>query len=254
MNTRRIASLCLPLGILLAAGLAGCTTGHAGASASPSAAALRQELIASVGALSTTSYAVTLTTPQYHANGAVDPVSGDIDLTATGTEKGQSITVEAMTVGPDNWARVDAGAGDEELGITPNKWLRLDPLDLGATSLPFDRTNLADAFDMQDVLDGVTSVSRTDGEHLTGRINLADVQVNSMIPTGKAVGAGGTDLPFTATIDASGRLTEFVVVNGGAPTFDFSVSDYGAAARVTPPDDINVIKAPASAYSLLSLR
>ena len=105
------------------------------------------------------------------------------------------------------------------------------------------------------MLTGLLSVKRTDARHYTGSIDLSGVQsTSSLIPTGSALGAAGDDVPFTATLDKKGRLTDFHVAGPSALSFDFGISDYNAAAPVNRPNDNQVVPAPAAVYSILDGR
>ncbi len=95
------------------------------------------------------------------------------------------------------------------------------------------------------MLTGLLAVKRTDARHYTGSIDLSEVQgTSSLIPTGSALGAAGEDVPFTATLDKKGRLTDFHVAGPAALSFDFGISDYNAAAPVNRPNDNQVVPAP----------
>jgi hypothetical protein len=250
LNTRRIAVA--GLGLLLSAtvGLAGCHSTTATPQSQPSA---KDTLVGSLDALATTNYAISLKTPQITAAGSVDPIGDVLTLTARGTHAGQPATIEALSIQQDNWAKIDLGTESTHMGINPSKWLLLDPTKLTAGSLPFDRSDPSDAFDLGDVLAGIIAVNRTGAQHFTGTIDLSGVHgVTSLVPAGSSLGAAAANVPFTATVDAEGRLTDLNV--GGtahAYSFDFGISDYSAAAPVDPPDDVDVVTAPSAAYKLL---
>jgi hypothetical protein len=257
--TRRVAAALLAI-ISLGAGLgvAACGSSDSGSSDSggghpATAASSRSELVASVDALATTTYAMTLTTSRVSAIGTVDPIAGSVTMTTKAKRGGEPVTIENLTLADRSWARVDIGALDADYGIDPAKWLKLDPSLLTAGSLPYDQSRFRDAFDLSDVLAGVTTATRGVNGHYSGRINLAGVAgVASMVPAGSGLGAGAGDLPFTAVLDARGRLTDLHVTGSDpAAAFDFGISDYSASTAADPPNDIDVMAAPADAYGLL---
>lgn len=250
--TRRVAVVVLALAGLT---VAGCSSGNPGASGHPTSSTdPKSDLLASVRTLATTTYAVTLTMPAVTAIGAVDPVAGSISVTAKTVHDGAPATIQDLTVGGANWAKIDIGPDDDvSYGIDPDKWLKLDPARITVGSLPYDQARFADAFDLSNVLAGVTSVAEPSRGHYSGRINLTGVAgVASMLPAGSGLGAAAEDLPFTAAADAQGRLTDFKVGGSDAvATFDFGISDYGAPTAVDPPIDDDVVVAPSVAYGLL---
>lgn len=251
MNTHRIAATVVGMSIL-AVGLSGC---HSGSDAGPtSQATAKDTLVSSLGALATTSYAIELTTQHLSASGSVDPAGKVVTVTAESTHDGQPLRVQALSIDEDSWAKIDLGSDSQKAGINPAKWLRLDPTKLTAAgSLPFDSADLADAFDIRDVLNGIITVSRVDDQHFKGTIDLTGVHnVASLVPAGSKLGAAGTNVPFTAVTDHQGRLTHLQVGSVGEDySFDLGISDYSAAAPIDPPNDVDVVTAPTTAYPLI---
>jgi hypothetical protein len=259
VTTRRTAAIVAGLALSVSAGLGlgGCSSSP-DASSSDSSAGAKDSLMASVRPLGTTTYAISLRTDTMTAVGSVDPAGNTATLTASTERDGEPVTIDVLTIAADSWAKMDLGATGETMGIDPKKWLKLDPAKLTARSLPFDRSDLADAFDLTDVLHGILSVSRTDAQHYSGSIDLTGAESgSSIIPTGTALGAAGKNVPFTATLDRQGRLIDLAVgrtSEGGASAFafDLGISDYSAPAPVDRPDDNEVMTAPADAYPLLA--
>ncbi len=250
MTTRRTAVALLAVAIL---SVAGCHSSGSGSDDPSADAASRQALLASVTALATTTYAVTLTTPHLTAIGTVDPIADCETVTAKAVRDGSPVTIRDLTIDGTSWVKIDAGVDNPDLGIDPDKWLKLDAGLLSAGSLPYDQARFPDAFDLSNILGGIISASNSSSGHYSGRIDLTGVAgVASMVPAGSGLGAAGANLPFTATLDAQGRLTELKVGGSGStPTFDFGISDYSATTAVDPPNDDDVMTAPATAYGLL---
>jgi hypothetical protein len=254
LNTRRIAVIVAGLSLLASAtaSLAGC---HAsGTSISPpTQATVKDALLESLHALGNTSYAMSLRTSDLTASGSVDPIGDIATVTTKGTHGGQPGKIEALAIQQDSWAKIDLGPASKRMGISTSKWLLLDPSKLTEGSLPFDESDLSDAFDLGDVLNGIITVTRTDTRHYTGTLDLSGVHgVISLVPAGSGL-ADAQDVPFAATLDSEGRLTDLKVGGGSGHdySFDFGISDYSAAATVDPPNDIDVVAAPSAAYSLL---
>jgi hypothetical protein len=253
LNTRRIAGIVAGLGLLVSAsmGVAGC---HSSGSGAQSDADVKGTLVGSLSALSTTSYAISLTTPRISAVGSVDPVSDVIAVTAKGKRLGQPATFQALAIAQDSWAKINIGSQGQQMGINPAKWLSLDPTKLSAGSLPFDQAHPSDAFDLRDIMAGIISVKQADAQHFSGAIDLTGLRgVTSFLPAGSSLGSGAKAVPFVATVDPQGRLIDFKVGGGTGHTyaFDLKISDYSAAALAEPPDDVDVVAAPSAAYTLL---
>jgi hypothetical protein len=237
----------------LALGVVGCNSGGSGDGHPSATVSARSDLVASVGALATTTYAMMLTTPQLSASGTVDPTAGSVTVTANTIHDGQQVTIENLTIHDRTWARIDIGASAADYGIDPTKWLKLDSSLLTTGSLPYDQSHFGDTFDLAAVLGGVLTATRDSAGHYSGRINLTGVAgVASMVPAGSGLGVAATNLPFTAKIDAHGRLVDLKVTGTDpAATFDFGISDYSAETAADPPNDVDVEAAPSNAYALL---
>jgi hypothetical protein len=249
VSRRRFVSAAVGVGLFATVGLSGCS--HR-SSDSPSGPSPKDALVASVRVLATTSYAVSLTAADRTAIGSVDPIGGTATVTASASVSGEPTRIDVLMITTDSWARVD---GAPDLGVSPSKWMKLDPSKVAEGALPFDATHLDDAFSLADVLTGLLAVKRSDARHYSGSIDLSGVQGgSSLIPTGSALGTAGEDVPFTATLDKKGRLTDFHVTGPAALSFDFGISDYNAAAPVNRPNDNQVVPAPAAVYSMLDPR
>ena len=251
MNTRRtviVAGLALVLSAVAGCHSAGSTT------SSPSSGSVKDSLLGSIAAMGRTSYAIELTADHLNASGSVDPTQDVASLTAEETHGGQTVRVQALSIAADSWAKLDLGSQTRTLGIEPGKWLHLDPEKVsGAGSLPFDQADKGDAFDLRNVLDGVISVSRIDAQHFRGTIDLTGVHgVASLVPAGSRLGAAAASVPFTATLDGQGRLTDLRVgTEGQVWSFDFDISDYSAAVPPQAPNDVDVVRAPSGVYRYL---
>ena len=71
--------------------------------------------------LATTSYAVSLTSAEISAIGAVDPVSGTATVTAHGDVQGEEAQIAVLQIASDRWAKVDLGtSGDGSVSARPS--------------------------------------------------------------------------------------------------------------------------------------
>jgi hypothetical protein len=236
------------------------TSGASGAPSVPSTGApagagatdQRSALLGSAQRLSQTTYKYRTVAGELTTNGAVDPVNKASSGTVTGTNKGNSLTVDMAAVGTDVWLRLNLGAADQPLGITTNKWLHVDAARLGANStLPLDPSGGAAVAGA--VLAGVVDVHSTDNRHFTGTVDLtkAGSPVTSQLLA--QAGAPAKPMPFTADADGQGRLTNVTVDMSSVAAgmqLAISFSDFGTPVTVTRPDAAQVAEAPQSVYTL----
>jgi len=248
--------------VFAAAGLmAGCASKNGtGASASPSAkpsptVAGKAALLASTKSLATSSYNFTIKSARVDGTGAADPTNKMAKATATGTMNGMSLKVDFIQVGNDLYAKLDLGPLGNQLGVQTDKYYHADATKLGDTTiLPFGDTG--QPVDAAGLLSGVNDVQSTDGKHFTGTID-ATKMTGDFAPNSDALKNAGDkakSIPFTATLDDQGRLTE-LNVNGSsidpALGIEITVSDYGSATGISKPDSSQVIEAPDSVLQFL---
>ena len=260
MKIRRLAIA--GVAVFAAAGLmAGCASKNGtGASASPSAkpsptVAGKAALQASTKSLATSSYNFTIKSAGLTGTGAADPTNKMAKATASGTMNGMSLKVDFIQVGNDLYAKLDLGPLGNQLGVQTDKYYHADATKLGDTTiLPFGDTG--QPVDAAGLLSGVNDVQSTDGKHFTGTID-ATKMTGDFAPDSDALQKAGDkakSIPFTATLDDQGRLTD-LNVNGSsidpALGIEVTVSDYGSAASISKPDSSQVVEAPDSVLQFL---
>jgi hypothetical protein len=213
---------------------------------------------AAVGDLAQISYAVEITTTSGtdRESGMVNPTTRSGTLTASSTVQGVPVEVDAVLVSPDMWVKVDLGAMNRQLGIARQDWMKLDAGKVASEVLPIDIHNFNDALDMKLLLAGVDA-NRSDASHFTGSIDLTRASGVTAPDASEVARAGerARRVPFSASIDQEGRLLE-VTIDGGSISPDLALnirfSDYGTAARVTRPDDNQIVPTPAAVYRILA--
>jgi len=241
---RRLAGLAL----LLLLAPAACATDqpvvHWGAaSVDPDEA--RKALEASVGQLSQTSYQMTLTNNgTTTGSGAADWPSRSARLKLTLDVDQTRNATEAVTIAGEFWVRLDYGRStNKNLGITANAWNRIDPTKLrSVTVLPIDisGTNDDNPFDMHGWTRAVARVEHADATHFTGTVDLlkAGGVLGPTVAGKQALRPENSTVPFTATVDAQGRLTRFTVdastVNPEL-SYDIAFTGYGAPVTIAKP-------------------
>jgi hypothetical protein len=225
------------------------------ASAPPSALAGGLDLgpmTAMTAASSTTGHDTTMTTRSSTTVGAVDPA----DHTASAVAKGSGAEIDEIVANGKIFVRADLGTElDQEGGISPTVWMRVDPGQIGKTNELLIQPDGSDPVDMAGIMTGITALERVDGHHLHGTIDLTKVSGHTQ-PDADEVsrdGAAVARVPFTVTADAHGRISMFHV---DADSFDPSLSltvaytDYGSPSRITPP--ATSVPAPATVYGLFN--
>ena len=260
MKIRRLAIA--GVAVFAAAGLmTGCASKNGtGASASPTpkpspTVAPKVALLASTKSLATSSYNFTIKSAGLNGSGSADPTNKAAKASATGQTSGVSLKVDFIQVGSDLYAKLDLGPLTSQLGIQTDKYYHADASKLGdSTNLPFGDTG--QPVDASGLLAGVNDVQTTDGKHFTGTID-ATKMTGDFAPDSDALQKAGDkakSIPFTATLDDQGRLTD-LNVNGSsidpALGIEVTVSDYGSAASISKPDSSQVVEAPDSVLQFL---
>lgn len=220
-------------------------------SVAPSAA-----LLAAAAGLNGKGYDMTLTAAGITGHGSVDPTNHAVTLDAKGSEGGQTYELDLTGIGSDLWVKVDLGALNSQVGLDPKKWLKIDATKIDDSTIGLDLSNLSDVLDIASLTKAVSNVQRTDATHLTGTIdltNLSGVEKPDADVLKKA-GAAAKSVPFTATLDGQGRLSD-LKINGDSIdsglSVDIAVSNVGSPTAVTPPPAADVVPAPAAIYQIL---
>src|SRR5262249_10349875 len=124
----------------------------------------------------------------------------------------------------------------------------------GKQAKPFDLSGSGDALDLAGFITKVANVKQTDATHLSGTIDLTaatGLSAPSADTLSKA-GAPAKALPFTATLDHQGRITELKVTGSSDLTAAFQLSNFGSPTPVQTPPASDVIEAPDSIYQFFN--
>lgn len=252
------------LGVLAAASLTLAACSSTSSSASPKAStqsaspsvAPADALAAAATSLNGKGYDMTLTAANVSGKGSVDPANHAVTFDAKASEGGQTVELVLTGIGSDLWAKIDLGALNSQIGINPSKWLKIDATKVDASTIGLDLSNLSDVLDIGSLIKAVSNVQRTDATHLTGTIdltNLSGVEKPDADTLTKA-GAAAKSVPFTATLDDQGRLSD-LKINGDSIdsglSVDIALSNVGSPTAVTPPPAADVVPAPAAIYQIL---
>jgi hypothetical protein len=224
-------------------------------SASPSVAPA-DALVAAATSLNGKGYDMTLTAASVNGKGSVDPTKHAVTFDAKASEGGQTFELNLTGIGSDLWAKIDLGALNSQVGLDPSKWLKIDATKVDESSIGLDLSNLSDVLDIGSLTKAVSNVKRTDATHLTGTIDLTSLTGTEKPDADalKKAGAAAKSVPFTATLDDQGRLSDLKINGDSIDTglsVDIAVSNVGSPTAVTPPPAADVVPAPASIYQIL---
>jgi hypothetical protein len=231
------------------------STAPATPSASPSVAPA-DALIAAATSLNGKGYDMTLTAASVTGKGSVDPTNHAVTFDAKAIEGGQTFELNLTGIGSDLWAKIDLGALNSQVGLDPSKWLKIDATKVDESSIGLDLSNLSDVLDIGSLTKAVSNVKRTDATHLSGTIDLTSL-TGAEKPDADALkkaGAAAKSVPFTATLDDQGRLSD-LKINGDSIdsglSVDIAISNVDSPTAVTPPPAADVVPAPAAIYQIL---
>ncbi|GIM95715.1 hypothetical protein [Paractinoplanes toevensis] len=252
MNTLRGTITSAALAGLLGFALTGCGTstdsdtagGTSTAAATTAPADPKTALIASLKELKTGNYALRVDSPETKVTGSVHVPSKSGALKMDVTSDGSSFTMELVGAAPDRWVRISSSdaAIQQLLGSDGKTWSHIDTSKVAkGGGLDIDVTN-ADLLGVEALLQGVTAV-KGDARTIAGTIDATKVNADDGFLDDdaiKAMGAGASSLPFTATLDGQGRLTKLVIdapKAGDTPAgkWAYTISGYGEQKAQTKP-------------------
>ncbi|MFG2060617.1 hypothetical protein ACGFIK_04275 [Micromonospora sp. NPDC048871] len=277
MTVRRL-SAGLMAAALLTPGVAACTTtgdGTAGTTATPSAtttasgaagdADAKQALLDSTREISNGNFRFRMSGAGSTAEGQVHQPSQSAQMKVSIGEPTDDLamTLDLIHAKPDSWVKLDLQGsaassvpGRDKLSL--GKYQHLDQTRIqGNRNLGFDFDKV-DPAGSAVLTQAITEVRRAGDGAYAGTIDLSKAAEagsldQSMIT---ALGAQANSVPFTATTDTQGRLTEMVLqipgVQAGAATQEIRVtySDYGNATAAQKPPADQVVEAPPELYNL----
>ncbi|WP_030436383.1 LppX_LprAFG lipoprotein [Actinoplanes subtropicus] len=260
MRTPRLAGLGLATMATVALAVAGCadntaatsTPSAAGSaapttttSADPQAAA---KLSQAVEQLDQTSFTLTASSGSgFRMTGSIDAPNGKAAAQLTASGPNAEINVKTTLIGQDLYAQVP--------GITKaGTWTHVDGSRLPANATIGLRPGQIDPVNTANLLKATTDVKATGDTSYAGSVDLS--KVAGVAGLGQvSVGASGapvqTTVPFTATLDAQGRLATLTVNLPQGEPLRVTYANYGQPVQVTAPAPNEITEAPDSFYSSL---
>ncbi len=260
MNIRRFAviSLLLATGPGLAACSANSQPGSA-ATTTPAQVSPADALTNALATLKNTGYDATLTLPAQDATVKTSVDYANKAATQAVYIGDQTLSVAFTEIGSDLWVKADFGPLAQNLNIDKTKWYKFDASKLKPEAIPFDlfggeRHNptrpLAWPLGIGAVFASVANVTRTDATHLAGVVDLTKATGPEAAGKSSVTDAA---VPFTATLDRQGRLTE-LKITGANEDFNLGItfSNYGSPTPIAAPAAADVLPAPDGLYQALN--
>ncbi|MGW0431674.1 hypothetical protein ACWDV4_03855 [Micromonospora sp. NPDC003197] len=185
--------------------------------------------------------------------------SAQMSMKADDPALGFSMEVELIYVEPDSYVKMKVGGALADVpgmaALNTGKYMHLDQSKIkGIEDLEFDFNDVDPAG--ADVLTkAIVDVQKTGEGAYSGKIDLSKATEAGLSNEEvlKALGAQANSLPFTAKLDAQGRLTELAIkvpTVGDIKEQELKVtySDYGAATAAQKPEASQTQEAPAGVY------
>ncbi|MDR7278849.1 hypothetical protein [Catenuloplanes atrovinosus] len=259
-----VASRTAGLALVMIAGLSGCGLPEEIAEAAKTP---RDVLAASAPGLESPPFAYTILgvdpegVPQ-DLKGVVSPAAQSYDLATSYTDRdaGFTMNLRFRVVGPASWVRVTFDAEKDVQGLPelPDKWLKVDPARAGDEddALPTAFTPAdADPGTTAALISTAVAVTETGTGAYAGTMDLtraSDWELVDVAAAGDAV----KSVPFTASVDGTGRLTALTVeipAIGEVQAFSYQVTyAYGTAAPVEAPAAPDTAETPDLLYDLFA--
>jgi len=252
VKNRRLVTIGIIGAAVLSLGLTGCgpkTDGASGTPATTSAAGMapKDVLVKAVKSLNDNPYTFAVKAPDTNFDGAIDTAGKNLSLKVTSESDGSKVTFDILAVAAKRYLKI---TGMEALGV-PAKWLRLDFDKLGKKTAR-EMFSTDDPANLVSFADAIVTAERTGEGAYKGTVDLTKA-TNSILSDDavvKLLGDKAKAAPFTATVDAQGRLTHATVTADAKTTIDATFSKIGTKPTIAAPPANQVVDAPASVYDL----
>ncbi|MEV6812933.1 hypothetical protein [Micromonospora sp. NPDC051296] len=264
MNIRRW-SVGVIAATLLVPGVAACNSGTADSPSGSSSAQdvpadPKEALLASTKGLAEGNFTFTITADSMTGKGVVHKPSDSAQMTMSMGDDEFTMDFDLIHITPDTWVKMDLGdlfAGMPGADTFKDKYQHLDAAKAGdAKSLnPF--SSGTDPAGAEAMFKGIAEVEKTGEGAYSGTVDLS--AVTDSVATDEAMlkelGEKAKAIPFTAKLDAQGRVTELVMsipAAGETKAQDIKVTygDYGAATAVQKPPADQVVEAGEQTYEM----
>ncbi|WP_243709641.1 hypothetical protein [Micromonospora sp. 15K316] len=237
----------------------------AGASADASAAAIpsdpKEALVASTKELEKGNFTFTLAGDGVTGEGLVHKPSNSAQMTMKIDDgSGSTMGLDMVYIESESWVKVDLGELADMIpgaAAMKDKYQHLDKSKIQDGALSLDLTK-PDPGDSATMIKAITEVQKTGEGAYSGKLDASGVTDSDALDQDliKALGAQAKSLPFTAKLDAQGRLSELVLsipAAGETKAHEIKVAyaDYGTATAAEKPAADKVVEASEQTYEML---
>lgn len=232
------------------------------AGSSAAAAAPRDVLQASIPDKSSAAFQFKIDTGDMPITGVVDPARRSYLFEARQADRELDFTMSLKVLVVDNrsWLKVAfSGADAVRLPKLPKAWMVLDAAKLKEPDFPARFDGEVDMGNAAVIVSSIVDVRQTAPGRFAGRIDLTR-EPEAEFAEAKVITALGEQakaVPFTAAVDAQGRLTSAVITipavgKAKATRYAVTYGGYGSARVPAAPATGAQRKAPSFAYELLN--
>ena len=257
------AALAVSAVTLAGCGAAASSTPDASPRTSPSPKAPKDVLLAGVPDAKTGAYHFSVKDPDGTFAGIVDAGKKTVSLGITEKESNPTFTLDMkfLIIDQKSWTRIKFTPADlAGLPRLPQKWMLLDPSkikDKADSPLAYGDDESDPAY-THEILENADQVKQT-GTTFSGVTDLTLTGVEDIVDdaTLKALGAKAKAVPFTAAVDARGRLTKLTVRipaagKTKAHTYAAAYDGYGTTATPEAPAAGEQTKTVPAVYDMLN--
>lgn len=269
MKTRRwaTAGLAAVASLTFATAACGTTNDEPGTSptttTSPTPANAKDTLVASTQQLQNTSFRFELTGAGVTGNGSVDAPADSATMKAKFSDEQTNATfaMELLILPEDRYMKLDFGALPIPGMPSKDKWQHIDLTKVkDPQSLDLDVAKDADPAGTKAIFDSIVTAEKTSDKQYKGTVDISAIAKDADLldaDVAKALGPDAKTVPFEATLDDQGRLTNLklqIPAKGKvkAQVWEITYSDYGSAPKLEKPPASEVQEAPKSVYDLLN--
>jgi hypothetical protein len=270
VKTRRLVIAGVALAASLGLATAGCGgSGDSGGTATSRTHAIaadpKQALADSVKGLADGNFKFTLADHEATGSGSVHQPSKSAKLEMTLKTEDVKGRIGFIIINQDTWVKFDFGSEMNALMELPDKWMHVDPAKvkdaefLEEMSIKFGDAEDVDPANSTAIFKALVTAERISEGKYSGTVDLTKATDSELVDEDvlKDLGDKAKAIPFTASLDAQGRLTQVVldIPAAGkvkAHKVEVAYSDYGAAAPVEEPPAGDRQEAPASMYEMLN--
>lgn len=221
----------------------------------------KETLLASLAAYDKGVYTMDFAALDGTGTGAIDAVQKHVYLKMLSTDPAAAFSMEFLVLEPDAYVKMNMGEMSKLPGmqlLAGKTWMHVDRSKLTAQDLSL-KADEVDLLGIKAMLTSAQSVQSTGGGKYTGTLDLAKGADAPMTDEDvvKALGDKAAAVPFTATVDAEGRLSELLIDvpaagENKAHQLKLAVRDYGTATMPAKPTGNAVVEAPANMYEMLN--